>query len=144
MPRDQQALTIRQHVLGPEHPNVAQSLNNLAALYPAQGKYEQAEPLLKRALAIYKKTFGPHYPDTKSIQENYARFLEEKQRKRRLQDEQSEGSQQRELALATLARHLMLLPVYGAIHNSNALLGMNQNAPGGQTRSGRPTSSQHA
>jgi hypothetical protein len=113
-------------------------------LFTTQGTYEQAEPLLKRALAIYKKTCGPHHPDTKAIQENYARFLQEKQRKRREQDEPSEGSQQKELALAPLARHLMLLPIYGAIHNSNVLLGMNQNAPGGQTRSGRPTSSQHA
>jgi hypothetical protein len=36
MPRDQQALAIRQHVLGLEHPNVAHSLNTLAALYRAQ------------------------------------------------------------------------------------------------------------
>ncbi len=36
------------------HDVVAQatSLNNLAELYRAQGKYEQAEPLYQRALAI--------------------------------------------------------------------------------------------
>ena len=33
-------------------PNVAESLNNMAVLYIAQGRYEQAEPLFKRALAI--------------------------------------------------------------------------------------------
>ena len=32
-------------VLGPEHPNVATSLNNLAELYRAQGRYADAEPL---------------------------------------------------------------------------------------------------
>jgi hypothetical protein len=32
-PLDQQALRIRQKVLGPEHPDTATSLNNLAALY---------------------------------------------------------------------------------------------------------------
>jgi tetratricopeptide (TPR) repeat protein len=66
-----------------EHPGLAIEINNLASLYTNQGKYEQAEPLLQRAFAIYKKTFGPHHPYTKSIQENYARFLEEKQQKRR-------------------------------------------------------------
>ena len=32
-----------QKTLGPEHPNVAQSLNNLAELYRAQGRYGEAE-----------------------------------------------------------------------------------------------------
>ncbi len=41
----QRALAIREKVLEPEHPDVAQSLNNLAGLYKAQGKYGQAEPL---------------------------------------------------------------------------------------------------
>src|SRR2546421_8997752 len=31
-----------------EHPDIAQSLNNLALLYHHQGKYEQAEPLYQR------------------------------------------------------------------------------------------------
>ena len=48
----QRAITIREHQLGPEHPDTAQSLQNLAPLYCKQGKYEQAEPLLQRALAI--------------------------------------------------------------------------------------------
>ena len=38
------------------HPNTAQSLNNLAELYRAQGKYAQAEPLMQRALAIREKS----------------------------------------------------------------------------------------
>ncbi|MEE8273634.1 MAG: tetratricopeptide repeat protein, partial [Alphaproteobacteria bacterium] len=48
-------LAIREKALGPEHPDVAGSLNNLAALYDAQGKYTEAEPLEKRALAIAEK-----------------------------------------------------------------------------------------
>ena len=38
-PLYQRALKIREKVLGPEHPDVAHSLNNLAALYHAQGRY---------------------------------------------------------------------------------------------------------
>jgi hypothetical protein len=41
---------------------VAKSLNNLAGLYYAQGKYTQAEPLYKRSLAIREKAFGPDHP----------------------------------------------------------------------------------
>jgi tetratricopeptide (TPR) repeat protein len=50
--------------LGPDHPDTAESLNNLAILYFYQGKYEQAEPLYQRALAIYEQQLGPLHPDT--------------------------------------------------------------------------------
>ena len=43
---------------GPAHPNVATSLNNLALLYQAQGRYAEAEPLYRRALAIYEEGRG--------------------------------------------------------------------------------------
>src|SRR3954452_1144789 len=44
-----------EKALGPDHPNVAESLNNLAGLYLAQGGYAEAEPLYKRSLAIFEK-----------------------------------------------------------------------------------------
>ena len=46
----------------PEHPDVAIALNNLAAHYKLQGRYGEAEPLLKRANAINEKTLGPEHP----------------------------------------------------------------------------------
>ncbi len=49
--------------LGLDHPDVAQSLNNLALLYYAQGRYDVAEPLHKRALAIEEKALGPDHPN---------------------------------------------------------------------------------
>ncbi len=52
-------LAILEKALGPEHPNVAMSLNNLALLYEAQGRYGDAEPLYKRSLAISEKVLGP-------------------------------------------------------------------------------------
>ena len=52
------SLEIREKVFGKEHPDVANSLNNLAGIYHEQGKYEEAEPLLRRSLSIYKKAFG--------------------------------------------------------------------------------------
>ena len=47
-PLFQEALRIRQKVLGPEHPDTATSLNNLAALYQDMGEYAKAEPLFKK------------------------------------------------------------------------------------------------
>ena len=52
------ALDVAERTVGPDHPNVATSLNNLAALYQAQGQYAQAEPLYKRSLAIREKALG--------------------------------------------------------------------------------------
>jgi tetratricopeptide (TPR) repeat protein len=54
----ERALAIREKVLGKEHPSVASSLNNLAALYNAQGIYQKAEPLYLRSLAITEKALG--------------------------------------------------------------------------------------
>ena len=57
-----------EKALGPDHPDTATSLNNLALLHNSQGLYTKAEPLFIRALAIFEKTLGPDHPDTaKSI-----------------------------------------------------------------------------
>lgn len=39
------ALQVAEEAVGPDHPLVATSLNNLADLYRTQGQYAQAEPL---------------------------------------------------------------------------------------------------
>jgi tetratricopeptide (TPR) repeat protein len=58
----EQALAFREKALGLMHPDVAQSLNNLAELYRTQGAYGKTEPLVVRALDIYEKVLGPTHP----------------------------------------------------------------------------------
>lgn len=48
LPFAQRALAIQEKVLGPEHPNVAMSLNDLALLYRAKGDYARADPARHR------------------------------------------------------------------------------------------------
>ena len=48
----EKALNVAEENVGPDHPDVATSLNNLAELYRAQGEYAKAEPLYTRSLAI--------------------------------------------------------------------------------------------
>jgi tetratricopeptide (TPR) repeat protein len=62
-PLSKRSLTIIEKALGPDHPDVATSLNNLAELYRDQGRYAEAEPLFKRSLAIREKAPGPDHPD---------------------------------------------------------------------------------
>jgi tetratricopeptide (TPR) repeat protein len=66
------ALAIREQQLGAEHPDTANSLNNLADLYKNQRKYELAEPLYKRALSIREQQLGPQHPDTATSLNNLA------------------------------------------------------------------------
>src|SRR6266511_455141 len=62
-PAAERALELREEALGPESPDVAQSLNNLAIIYRDKGDYAKAEPLVQRALAILEKAFGPESLD---------------------------------------------------------------------------------
>jgi CHAT domain-containing protein/tetratricopeptide (TPR) repeat protein len=59
----EQALSIREKVLGPDHIEVARSLNLIAIIYDDQNDYAKAEPLNVRALSIREKTLGPDHPD---------------------------------------------------------------------------------
>jgi CHAT domain-containing protein/Tfp pilus assembly protein PilF len=62
LPLAERVLEIRERLSGPEHPDVADSLNDLARLYLDRGDYAKAEPLLNRALAILEKALEPEHP----------------------------------------------------------------------------------
>lgn len=53
-----EALDLAKQIYGPDHTQVAISINNLAAMYKAQGKFNDAEPLYRDAMAIWEKVFG--------------------------------------------------------------------------------------
>lgn len=60
------AVRMWEEVYGPDHPDLATGLSNLAALYNVTGEYTKAEPLYKRALAIKQGALGPDHPDVAS------------------------------------------------------------------------------
>jgi tetratricopeptide (TPR) repeat protein len=61
----QGALVIGEQSLGPDHPDVALYLNDLAGLYLGSlGKIAEAEPLIQHALNINEQNFGPDHPNT--------------------------------------------------------------------------------
>jgi len=63
------ALSIREMALGAEHPDVAQSLHNLADVYRSEGRDADAEPLLIRALEIRERALGTGHPSTRAARE---------------------------------------------------------------------------
>ena len=54
-PLCERAIAISTNALGPEHSDVALSLNGLGLIYAGKGDYTRAEPLYERALGIYSK-----------------------------------------------------------------------------------------
>ena len=72
--------------------------NNLGLLYMAQGKYVEAEPLLKRSLAIREKALGPEHPDVAQALENYGDLL-------RKMDRDAEAEKMEARAQAIRAKH---------------------------------------
>ncbi|MGI9386789.1 MAG: tetratricopeptide repeat protein, partial [Methyloligellaceae bacterium] len=59
----QQSAEQTKKTFGANHLNYATAIDNLANIYRLQGRYVEAEPLLKRALAIREKTLRNDHPD---------------------------------------------------------------------------------
>jgi tetratricopeptide (TPR) repeat protein len=71
------ALSIQEQVLGPSHPKVASSLNNVAILSFNQGRYAEAEPLFGRAVSIQERALGPLHPEVAASLNNLAYLFRE-------------------------------------------------------------------
>ena len=74
------ALAIDEKSYGPEHPNVASDLNNLAQLLQATNRLAEAEPLMRRALLILLKfthETGHLHPGLSVALKNYSGLLKE-------------------------------------------------------------------
>jgi len=76
----QQALSMREKLLGSTHLHTATSLNDLALLYKHQGRYGEAEPLLQRALSIWEEQPGTVHPEVVAYLNNLAALYEAQSR----------------------------------------------------------------
>ena len=64
----------------PDHPETGASLNMLGAIYSDQNRFNEAEPLLKRALVIYEKGLSRNHPWTAECMHDLATLYERQQR----------------------------------------------------------------
>lgn len=74
------ALAVAERDFGPNHPNTARSLNNLAFLYKIKDQHALAEPLYIRALGIWKKVKKPDHRDVALTMDNLARLYKAQRR----------------------------------------------------------------
>ncbi|MFN8083979.1 MAG: tetratricopeptide repeat protein [Dermatophilaceae bacterium] len=65
-------VSIREQVLGPDHPDTLASRNNLAGAYQAAGDLGQAIPLYEATLTDIERVLGPDHPDTLASRNNLA------------------------------------------------------------------------
>jgi hypothetical protein len=66
-PLTERALAITETAYGPDHPDVAIRLGNLAGILQDLGQPAQARPLAERALAITETAYGPDHPKTVTL-----------------------------------------------------------------------------
>ncbi|MFN6139780.1 MAG: tetratricopeptide repeat protein, partial [Planctomycetota bacterium] len=69
------ALAIDELHFGPDSPEVAVRLNNLAQTLQDTNRLSEAEPLIRRALAIDEQSYGPDHPDVARDLNNLALLL---------------------------------------------------------------------
>jgi Flp pilus assembly protein TadD len=74
----QQALDIRRRLLGPEHEEVAQAMNNLAKSHLDAEEYDDAERLFRASLEMITKLRGPQYVGTAAVSQNLAKCFYDK------------------------------------------------------------------
>ena len=63
----QSCLSIQETALGLDHPDVADTLQEMALTVQAQGLKHQAEPVLRQCLAIRSHALGMQHPDTAAV-----------------------------------------------------------------------------
>ena len=68
----ERALKIIEQHFGPDHPQVAQTLNNLANAHGALGDHRTEKDFLERALKIIEQHFGPDHPQVAQTLNNLA------------------------------------------------------------------------
>ncbi len=74
-PMYRRALAIDEQSYGPDHPEVATDLNNLAELLRATNRLAEAEPMYRRALSIDEQSYGPDHPNVATDLNNLAGLL---------------------------------------------------------------------
>jgi tetratricopeptide (TPR) repeat protein len=74
------AWAIDEQSYGPDHPDVAIDLNNLALLLQDTNRLAEAEPLMRRALAIDEQSYGPDHPNLARDLNNLALLLQDTDR----------------------------------------------------------------
>jgi tetratricopeptide (TPR) repeat protein len=101
------ALDIQQRLWGPDHQEVAHTLNNLALYYKQLGRLAEARPLYERALAIFRKSDGASHQNTATTMYNLAQLFKVQGKEMERRARQTEKDAREITDPATLARNVI-------------------------------------
>jgi len=76
LPHIEAALSIRRRLLGNDHGDTMQSMNDYGRVLRALGRFSEAEPVYGEALKLRQRVLGADHPDAISSLNNYAGILE--------------------------------------------------------------------
>jgi hypothetical protein len=62
----EKVVEVRTRVLGPEHPNILSSINNLATTLLSMGDLPAARELQEKVVDVFTRVLGPEHPQTSS------------------------------------------------------------------------------
>jgi serine/threonine-protein kinase len=96
--RLERSLAAREKLLGPNHPDVASTLNSLAIVFEKQGNYVAAERAYRQTLAICETIFGREHPRVSLYLNNLGVVLRQQGR-----DEEARRVYERALSIAERA-----------------------------------------
>ena len=71
------ALEVRERILGSDHPDTAVTYNNIALVYQAQGEYKKALEYYGKVLEVRERVLGRGHPDTATTYNNMAGVYKE-------------------------------------------------------------------
>ena len=71
------ALTIREKILGENHPDLASSYNNVCTIYYNMGQLERALEFQLKALTIWEKSLGENHPDLATSYNNISMIYQD-------------------------------------------------------------------
>jgi len=73
----ERALKIAETVYGPDHPEVAATVNNLGSVLKDLGQLKEAKPAFERALKIAETVYGPDHPKVATAVDNLGAVLKD-------------------------------------------------------------------
>ncbi|MBM4778358.1 MAG: serine/threonine protein kinase [Archangiaceae bacterium] len=97
--RHRVALQLREKALGPAHPYVAASLNNMANALAELGRLDEAEAAYRRARDVYERALGPEHPRVAMAWDNLANVFDARGDMKQLAETAEKGLALRERVL---------------------------------------------
>lgn len=75
LPIAERVVAVRRRILGPDHPDVAQAMMNVAAQHLGIGQLDKAQALNRDALTVLERVYGPEHPQLITLLNNIAAGL---------------------------------------------------------------------